>query len=147
MKTYSLKQKQVSRKWYILDASEAPVGRLATKTARLLIGKDKPDFTPHIDHGDFVVIINSDALRTTGNKDVRKVYYRHSGFPGGLKQRTLAELNNINPELVIRHAVRGMIPENKLRKMRLSRLKIYRGSEHRHQSQSPQAISLAKDKK
>lgn len=146
MRTYSAKPKDITRNWYVLDASEVPLGRLATAAARLLIGKDKPSFTPHVDGGDFVVIINAGSLVTTGNKAAQKTYYRHSGYPGGLRQKKLAEAAATKPEEVVRHAVRGMLPVNKLRPSRLTRLKIYREAEHTHQAQNPQAISL-KEKK
>src|SRR3989304_6993995 len=125
MKTYSAKIVRLKRSWYILDAAEAPLGRLASAAARLLIGKDKPTFTPHVDSGDFVIVINASKLVVTGNKLAGKIYWRHSGFPGGIKQRSLGELLSVNPEEVIKHAVRGMLPSNKLQKKRLGRLKVY----------------------
>lgn len=147
MKTYSLKPKDINRKWHLLDASEVPLGRLSTVAARLLIGKDKPNHSPHIDGGDFVIVVNADKLVVTGNKLVGKVYYRHSGFPGGLNQRTLQEQLDIDPTKVIEHAIRGMLPVNKLRDGRLKRLKIYAGQEHNHHAQKPQTIDLKKGKK
>ncbi|HLF66819.1 MAG TPA: 50S ribosomal protein L13, partial [Gammaproteobacteria bacterium] len=132
-----LKPKDITRKWYVLDASEAPIGRISTTAARLLIGKDKPTISHHIDNGDYVIIINSDSLVATGNKSTGKVYYRHSGFPGGLKQKTLGQAMDQKSQEIFRHAIRGMLPVNKLRKLRLDRLKIYAGSEHKHQAQNP----------
>jgi large subunit ribosomal protein L13 len=147
MKTYSLKPKDISRSWYVLDAAEAPLGRLSTVAARLLIGKDKPSQSPHMDGGDYVIIINADGLVVTGNKLADKTYYRHSGFPGGLHKRTLSEQMNIDSTKVIEHSIRGMLPVNKLRDGRLARLKIYAGSEHNHSAQSPETISLKKGSK
>jgi large subunit ribosomal protein L13 len=147
MKTYSLKPKDISRVWYVLDAAEAPLGRVSTIAARLLIGKDKPSQSPHMDGGDYVIIINADNLVVTGNKREDKSYYRHSGFPGGLYKRTLNEQMNIDSAKVIEHSIRGMLPVNKLRDGRLARLKIYGGSEHKHTAQSPEVISLKKGNK
>ncbi|HVW23463.1 MAG TPA: 50S ribosomal protein L13 [Candidatus Saccharimonadales bacterium] len=142
MKTYSAKPTDVKREWYVVDASEAPLGRLSTQVAALLTGKGKPMFTKHIDCGDYVIVINADKLVTTGDKTNKKVYYRHSGFPGGLKERTLAEQMTIDSTDVIRHAVRGMLPVNKLRDARLDRLKVYAGAEHQHEAQKPTQISV-----
>ena len=148
MKTFSLKSKDITRKWYILDASEAPLGRLSTVAASLLLAKGKTTITPHMDGGDFVIIINSDSLVITGNKALGKVYYRHSGFPGGLRQKSLGEIAANEPDKLIRHSVRGMLPDNKLRRARLARLKIYSSSDHHHQAQNAEPISLVKkDKK
>ncbi|HZP55623.1 MAG TPA: 50S ribosomal protein L13 [Candidatus Saccharimonadales bacterium] len=142
MNTYSLKPKDITRKWYVLDASKGSLGRVSTKAARLIIGKDKPSTSPHIDNGDYVIVINSASVIITGNKDKGKVYYRHSGFPGGIKNTSLSDLKQANPNELIKHAVRGMLPDNKLRNNRLSRLKIYAGSEHEHQAQKPEEIVL-----
>jgi len=134
MKTYSAKPTDVTRSWHVLDASKTPLGRLSTVAARLLLGKDKPSFTHHIDVGDYVIVINAGSLITTGNKVAKKTYYRHSGFPGGLYKRTLGEMD---PVSVIEHSIRGMLPVNKLRKGRLARLKVYSGVEHSHTAQNP----------
>ncbi|HSD55581.1 MAG TPA: 50S ribosomal protein L13 [Candidatus Saccharimonadales bacterium] len=142
MKTYSAKPSDVTRKWYVVDASEAPLGRVATKVAKLLTGKDKPMFTHHIDTGDFVVIINADKVTVTGTKMDNKMYYSHSGFPGGLKEATMREKMEKDPTHAIMHAVRGMLPVNKLRDARLARLKIYAGTEHNHAAQKPEVISV-----
>lgn len=144
MKTYSAKPTEVERKWYIFDASELPLGRLSTVAATYLMGKHKPMYTAHIDCGDYIIIINADKLVTTGEKETTKMYYRHSQYPGGLKERTLKEQKSIDPTAVIRAAVRGMIPANKLRDERLARLKIYSGSEHQHNAQKPKKVSLKK---
>lgn len=147
MKTYSAKPTDVTRKWYILDASEAPLGRVATKAAALLIGKGKPQFTHHIDCGDYVVIINANNLVVTGDKASAKKYYHHSGFPGGLRERTLSEQMDRDSREVLLHAIRGMLPVNKLRDGRLDRLKIYADAEHKHDPQQPETISLKKGSK
>lgn len=144
MKTYSAKPKDINRQWYTLDASEAPLGRVATRAASLLIGKTKTIQTKHIDSGDFVIIINSDNLVVTGNKKAHKTYYSHSGYPGGLKEKKLAEVIQTNSSLAIISAVKGMLPVNKLRDGRLKRLKVYKGPEHNHTAQQPQTISLKK---
>lgn len=146
MKTYSAKPADVQRQWYVVDASEVPLGRLATTVAQLLIGKGKPQFTKHIDCGDYVVVINADNLVVTGDKADKKVYYSHSGFPGGIKQATLAEKQAKDPAFAITHAVRGMLPVNKLRDERLKRLKVYAGTEHQHEAQKPQTISVKEGK-
>jgi len=146
MKTYSQKPTEVTRKWYVIDASTAPFGRVATTAASLLLGKGKPTVTPHTDGGDYVIIVNAGKLVATGGKDDKKIYYRHSGFPGGIYSRTLAEQQEQNPVKVIHHAVRGMLPDNKLRKGRLERLKIYADEEHNHNAQKPEAISVKGNK-
>jgi len=128
VKTYSAKPKDVKRHWHLIDASEVPLGRLSTVAASLLLGKAKPMVTPHIDVGDFVVIINADKLIVTGNKLADKKYYRHSGFPGGIYQRSLAEQKQLDSTKVIQHAIRGMLPDNKLRRPRLARLKVFAGA-------------------
>ncbi len=143
MTTYSAKPSDVTRKWYVIDAAEAPLGRTATKIATLLTGKGKPQFTQHIDCGDFVVVINAGNVKVTGNKMEDKMYYRHSGYPGGLKEASLKDvLSGRTPERAIHDAVRGMLPVNKLRDPRLARLKIYAGPEHNHAAQKPEAISV-----
>jgi large subunit ribosomal protein L13 len=147
MKTYSIKPKDISRKWYVLDASEVPLGRLATAAASLLLGKAKPTITPHMDGGDYVIVINSASLVVTGNKRKDKTYYRHSGYPGGLYERTLQEQLERDPNKVIFDAVRGMLPVNKLRDGRLARLKIYPNDQQNHAAQKPTAISLKKGSK
>jgi large subunit ribosomal protein L13 len=146
MKTYSAKPSDVVRKWYVIDASDVSLGRLSTRVANLLMGKGKPQFTHHIDTGDFVVIINAANLVTTGKKTDQKMYYHHSHFPGGLKETTLGDMMIKDPTHVINHAVRGMIPDNKLRDDRLKRLKIYTGMDHNHEAQKPEIISLKDNK-
>jgi len=146
MKTYSAKPSDVVRSWYVLDASEVPLGRLSTKAATLLTGKEKPQFTHHIDCGDYVIIINAEKLVVTGNKMEKKMYYRHSSYPGGLKSASLKEKMEKDPTSAITLAIRGMLPVNKLRDERLKRLKVYAGSEHAHDPQKPKVISLKDNK-
>lgn len=142
MKTYSAKPTDVTRKWYVVDASEASLGRVATQVAKLLTGKGRPQFTKHIDCGDFVVVINAKDTVVTGGKETKKVYYRHSNYPGGLKEATFTEKMEKDPTFPITNAVRGMLPVNKLRDDRLLRLKVYEGSEHKHEAQKPTLISV-----
>lgn len=142
MKTFSLKQADISRKWVIVDASEAPLGRLATLIATRLSGKYKPTFTPHVDDGDYVIVINADNLIVTGNKELAKTYYRHSGFPGGLKERTLKQARELNPAAIIEKAVKGMVPKNKLAAERLARLRVFAGAEHTHAAQKPVKLEV-----
>jgi large subunit ribosomal protein L13 len=142
MKTYSAKPSDVTRQWYIIDAGEAPIGRVATKIATLLTGKGKPQFTKHIDCGDYVIVINAKNTVATGNKLEDKVYYRHSNYPGGLKEATLGEKMEKDPTFAITHAVRGMLPVNKLRDERLKRLKVYADADHKHDPQQPKLISV-----
>lgn len=146
MKTYSAKPIEVERKWYIIDAKDAPLGRLSTVVANLLTGKGKPMFTHHIDTGDFVIIINSDELVLTGNKAENKNYYRHSGFPGGLKTITYKEQMEKDSTFVITNSVRGMLPVNKLRPGRLQRLKVYKDANHKHEAQKPEVLKIGKSK-
>jgi len=147
MKTYSAKPSDVTRGWYIVDAAEVPLGRMATRIATLLTGKEKPQFTAHIDCGDNVIVINADKLVVTGDKVTDKKYYHHSLYPGGLYERTLGEQMNRDARVVIEKAVRGMIPVNKLRPARLARLKVYAGTEHNHEAQKPVLLSLKKGAK
>lgn len=146
MKTYSAKPQDVERKWYVIDASKAPLGRVATQVAKLLTGKEKPMFTKHIDCGDYVIVINTDKLFVTGNKLEDKRYYRHSGFPGNLKEATLKEVMAKDSTRAMNHAIRGMLPVNKLRPDRLKRLKLYTGTEHEHNAQKPELISVKEGK-
>lgn len=146
MKTYSPKPKDITRTWYVIDASGEALGRMATKAARLLLGKDKPIFAHHIDCGDYVIIINTDKLLITGNKLLGKVYYRHSGYPGSIRAVSLAEMLDKHSEVAVRKAVRGMLPVNKLRPQRLARLKIYSGPEHQHEAQKPVIVSVKEPK-
>ena len=137
MKTFSLKNTEVERDWVIFDASDKVLGRFATKIADKLRGKDKPTFTPHVDGGDFVVVINADKVKVTGNKVEQKKYYKHSLYPGGLKVKSYKEVLENNPERIIENAVKGMLPKNKLGKSMIKKLKVYSGSKHPHESQNP----------
>jgi len=137
MKTYSLKQEEVERNWFLLDATDKVLGRVATKIADRIRGKDKPTFTPHTDGGDYVVVINAEKIKVTGSKFTDKKYYRHSLYPGGLKTKTFKDLNKDNPERIIEEAVKGMLPKNKLGRSMIKKLKVYKGSEHNHESQKP----------
>jgi large subunit ribosomal protein L13 len=147
MKTYSIKPSDVTRKWYVVDASEAPLGRVATQVATLLTGKGKPQYSHHIDCGDYVVVINTDQLQVTGDKLEQKMYYHHSHFPGGLKETPLKKQIEKDSTQAVIHAIRGMLPVNKLRDGRLLRLKVYTGAEHNHAAQKPETISLKKGDK
>ena len=142
MKTKVLKTADVKREWYIVDATDKILGRLASKIALVLTGKHRPQYTPHVDSGDYVVIINADKFRVTGKKMTDKIYYSHSFFPGGLKKINLELMLKKHPERVIFHAVSGMLPKNRLRAKRLKRLKIYTDAKHPHSAQSPQKIEL-----
>ena len=137
MKTFSLKSTEVVRDWVVFDASDKVLGRFATKIADKLRGKDKPTYTPHVDGGDFVVVINADKVKVTGNKAEQKKYYKHSLYPGGLKEKSYKELLESSPERIIENAVKGMLPKNKLGKSIIKKLKIYSGSNHPHESQNP----------
>jgi large subunit ribosomal protein L13 len=142
MKTYSAKPGEVSREWYLVDAEGQTLGRLATQIADTLRGKRKPQFTPHVDTGDFVIVVNADKIAVTGNKLDQKMYHRHSGYPGGLRSRTLREQLDRRPTEVIRKAVRGMLPKNKLARRQIVKLKVYAGPEHPHESQNPKPLNL-----
>lgn len=141
-KTFSQKTADVSREWFLVDASELPLGRIATIIADKLIGKSKPTYTPHVDGGDYVVVVNAEKVVVTGNKETAKIYYRHSGFPGGIKDATLAEVREKAPEKIIENAVRGMLPKNKLSDARMERLKVYAGAEHAHAAQKPKKVEV-----
>ena len=140
MKTYSQKAKEIKREWWVIDASSQPLGKLAVIIADKLMGKSKVTYTPHIDNGDYVVVINAKKLVVTGDKMVQKKYYRHSGFPGGLTELKLEEVIEKNPAVAINAAVKGMLPKNKLADERLKRLRIFDGAEHAHMAQNPKEI-------
>jgi large subunit ribosomal protein L13 len=142
MRTYVATPATRERRWLLVDASGKTLGRLATQVADALRGKRKPEYTPHIDVGDFVVVVNAEKVRVTGHKREEKLYYRHSGYPGGLRSRTLGEMLERRPEEVIRLAVRGMLPKNRLGRAQLRKLKIYAGPEHPHESQKPQPMEV-----
>ena len=142
MKTYNAKPGEIARDWYVVDAEGKTLGRLATQIADTLRGKRKPQYTPHVDTGDFVVVVNAEKIVVTGNKLDQKRYYRHSGYPGGLKSRTLREQLDRRPTEVIRTAVKGMLPRNRLARQQLTKLKVYAGPEHPHGPQNPQPLNL-----
>lgn len=142
MKTTLPRQEDIKRKWYLIDASDKPLGRLAVCIANILRGRNKPFYTPHIDIGDFVVVIGAEKVRVTGRKLEHKVYRRYSGYRGGLKEIPLGVMLQNHPEVVIKHAVKGMLPKNELSKRMMRRLKVYAGREHPHIAQSPEIIEL-----
>ncbi|KPK73124.1 50S ribosomal protein L13 [candidate division WOR_3 bacterium SM23_60] len=144
MVTKVLKKGEVVRRWYVVDASDKVLGRLATRISRILIGKHKPQYTPHVDCGDFVVVVNADKFRVTGKKMKDKIYYSHSFYPGGLKRISLELLLRKQPEKVLYHAVSGMLPKNRLRAPRMKRLKLYTAPDHPHTAQKPSLIDLSK---
>jgi large subunit ribosomal protein L13 len=135
MKTYSTKAKDVERRWHVIDASGKILGKLATQVANLLMGKHKPTFVPYLDTGDFVIVLNATKIRVTGKKPKQKTYYRHSGYPGGIKAETYEEMMAAHPTRVIEHAVRGMLPHNRLGRAMFKKLKVYAGDSHPHQAQ------------
>jgi len=141
-KTYSQKPSEVSRRWILIDAAEAPLGRVSTAITKYLIGKYKPTYTPHIDAGDYVVVINAEKAIVTGNKEIDKKYYRHSGFPGGIKDASVAEVRAKHPERLIEAAVKGMIPHNKLAAERMKRLRVFPGETHTHTAQTPEKVEI-----
>ncbi len=141
MKTYSVKASEIRHDWHVIDASDKVLGHLATEVARLLMGKHKPIFSRHLDTGDFVVVVNADKVRVSGNKAQQKLYYRHSGYPGGLKSVSLEEVLKTRPDWVIEHAVKGMLPKNRLGKSMLKKLKVYTGDSHPHLAQTKAAKS------
>jgi large subunit ribosomal protein L13 len=144
MKTYFATNENVEHKWYLVDASNKVLGRLATQIAKYLRGKHKPEYTPHADAGDYIVVINAAKIKVTGNKELEKVYYRHSGYPGGLKEITFEKLRDKDPRKIIEIAVKGMLPKNPLGRAMLRKLKVYAGAEHPHDAQQPAEINLEK---
>ncbi|MBQ9954051.1 MAG: 50S ribosomal protein L13 [Eggerthellaceae bacterium] len=142
MKTYYAKPGEVEREWFVIDATDQVLGRVASKAAMILKGKHKPQYTPHVDTGDFVIIVNADKIRVTGTKAASKSYYRHSGHPGGLKSETFTEAMAKHPERVIEHAVKGMLPKNTLGRAMGMKLKVYAGAEHPHQAQQPRQLEM-----
>src|SRR6201981_2857229 len=142
MKTYNAKPGEVAREWYLVDADGQTLGRLAARIADTLRGKRKPEYTPHIDTGDFVIVVNAEKIHVTGNKRHDKRYYRHSGYPGGLRSRSLEEMLARRPEEVIRLAVKGMLPRNRLARKQLTKLKVYAGPEHPRVPQKPQPMEI-----
>ncbi len=143
MKTYMAKKEEQERKWYVVDAEDAVLGRLASRLVILLTGKNNPHYTRHVDTGSFVIVVNADKVRLTGNKKERKIYYHYSGYQSGLKRVTAGKLLETHPERLLLHAVRGMLPKNRLGRAMLKKLKIYAGPQHPHAAQKPESISLS----
>ena len=142
MKTISAKKESVTRDWYVVDATEKTLGRLSTEIANRLRGKHKPEFTPHVDTGDYIVVVNAEKVKVTGNKSTDKLYHDHTGYPGGIKSITFDKLIDKAPERIIEKAVKGMMPKNKLSKAMMGKLKIYAGSEHPHAAQQPTPLDI-----
>ena len=142
MRTYQATSQDRERVWYVVDAESKTLGRLATQIANVLRGKRKPTYTPHVDVGDFVIVVNAEKVAVTGNKREKKLYWRHSGYPGGIRSRTLGDLLEKRPEEVIRKAVKGMLPRNRLARQQLRKLKVYAGPEHPHQAQKPEQLEM-----
>lgn len=142
MKTYHAKPGEVQREWLLVDATDMTLGRLASEVAQILRGKNKPTYTPHVDTGDFVIVVNAEKIKVTGAKVTDKVYYHHSGYPGGLKSETFKEAMEKHPTRIIEHAVAGMLPKNSLGRKQCRKLKVYAGPEHPHQAQNPRKIEL-----
>ena len=142
MKTFMEKKETVNRKWYVIDAENLPLGRVATKAANLLRGKHKVTFTPHIDCGDYVIIVNADKVKLTGNKLEDKMYYNHSGFPGGLRERNAKVMVEQYPVEMVERAVKGMLPHNRLGRATAKKLFVYAGAEHKHSAQQPESITI-----
>jgi large subunit ribosomal protein L13 len=142
-KTYSPKASELEHRWYVVDATDVPLGRLASGIATLIRGKHKPTYAPHMDGGDYVVVINAENVAVTGNKETQKTYYRHSGYPGGLRELPFAQMRERYPERVIEIAVRGMLPKNKLGRAMIGKLKVYAGAEHPHAAQAPEVLVVS----
>ena len=142
MKTISIKKSEISKDWWIADAEDQVLGRFASKIAQILRGKHKPNFTPHMDMGDFVIVVNADKVKVTGKKETDKTYFKHTGYPGGGSETSLADLRRSKPERILENAVKGMLPHNRLGRSIISHLKIYSGVDHPHSAQKPQALEL-----
>ena len=142
MKTYSIKADEIHKDWFVADAENKALGRLASKVAQILKGKHKPTYTPHMDMGDFVVVVNAEKIRVSGNKEMEKTYFSHSGYPGGTKEVDLYTMRRRHPERVIQNAVKGMLPHNRLGRQMMRNLKIYSGSDHPHSSQQPKVMEF-----
>ena len=143
MRTYSPKASEITRKWFVIDAQDLVLGRLSTEAARILRGKHKPTFAPHLDTGDHVIVVNAEKVVVTANKAEQKLVHRHSGFPGGLKTRTFAQAHAAKPEETVRRAIRGMLPKNRLGRQMLTKLQVYAGPFHPHAAQKPEPLELA----
>jgi large subunit ribosomal protein L13 len=141
-RTYSPTPGDIERSWYVVDATDVPLGRLASEVAQILRGKHKPTYAPHMDGGDFVIVVNAAKVHVSGNKEIEKIYFRHSGYPGGLRAETLTEVRRKYPERIVEVAIRGMIPKNRLGRQIYRKLKVYGGPDHPHQSQRPEVLDL-----
>jgi len=141
-RTFSPKPSDIERAWYVVDAANVPLGRLSSEIAQVLRGKNKPTYAPHVDGGDFVIVVNADKVHVSGNKEIEKVYFRHSGYPGGLRAQTLSEVREKHPERLVEVAVRGMLPKNRLGRQMLRKLKVYAGADHPHDAQKPEPFTL-----
>ena len=142
MKTYFLKAKDINKKWYVVDAEGKTLGRLTSRIAAIIRGKHKPDFTPYMDMGDNVIVVNADKIQVTGRKADQKTYYRHTNYPGGIKSTAFSDMIRAKPENIINIAVKGMLPHNRLGKKMIKHLKVYKGSEHPHQAQQPEVLEI-----
>ncbi len=142
MKTYSAKPAEVKREWFVVDAEGKTLGRMASEIAKRLRGKHKPEYTPHVDTGDYIIVVNAEKVHVTGNKEKDKIYYRHTGYVGNLKQTSLGDLRKQHPERIIENAVKGMLPKNPLGRDMYRKLRVYKGSEHDHQAQQPKQLDL-----
>ena len=142
MKTYSLKKEEVQRNWFVVDVTDRVLGRVATKIADKIRGKDKPSFTPHTDGGDYVIVINAEKIKVTGNKETDKVYFKHTGYPGGGSEISLAEMRRTKPHRILENAVKGMLPHNRLGRSIFSHLKVYSGPDHPHSAQKPKTLEI-----
>lgn len=141
-KTFTPRAADIEARWWVVDAADLPLGRLASEVAQVIRGKHKPTFAPHVDGGDYVIVVNADKVAVTSNKSQQKIYYRHSGYPGGIKAETFEVLRSRRPEAVIQRAVRGMLPKNRLGRAMLRKLKVYAGPDHPHVAQQPQPLQL-----
>ena len=142
MRTFSAKPESVKRDWYVIDATDKVLGRLSTEIARRLRGKHKPEYTPHVDTGDYIIVVNADKVRVTGTKENDKMYHRHTGYIGSLKSTNLAKLRQEHPERIIQHSVKGMLPKNALGRAMFKKLKVYAGDSHQHAAQQPQVLEV-----
>lgn len=142
MKTYNVKASEIEREWWIVDATDKTLGRLSTLIAQVLRGKHKPTFVPHLDNGDFIVVTNAEKIRVTGNKEEQKTYFRHSGYPGGARFTSLKQLREKHPERILEHAVKGMLPHNRLGRAQIKKMKVYAGENHPHEAQQPKPLKI-----
>ncbi|MEQ8690473.1 MAG: 50S ribosomal protein L13 [Pseudomonadales bacterium] len=144
MKTVSMRDQDVERSWWVVDAENVVLGRMATEIARRLRGKHKPEYTPHVDTGDYIIVVNADKVRVTGNKENDKIYWRHSGYPGGIRSTNVADMRTTHPERIVENAVKGMLPKGPLGRAMYRKLKVYAGAEHPHAAQQPKSLELSK---